>query len=207
MPMPIVGSWAQRLYDRLGSLQRNVDAANGWPLLTYLGAIGDNEMQLVEDLVVDRDSGINGWAILFDANTCPAYALPWLGQLVGVTVDTTLNETAQREQIVAVGGWRRGSPDSMLNAAKPYLSGLKFTQMVERYGGDAYQILYITHTAETPADPTAMQDAVIAQKPAGIILTFANFAGQSWGDLKTLHGPTWQDVKNNYALWNDVRNG
>lgn len=205
MPPPVVGSWAQKLYDRLGPITIP-DAANGWPLKTFIGAIGDNFMQDIEDLVTDQEDGTPGWAILLNPDTCPAYALPWLGQLVGVKVDTTLNVTFQRQQIEAVGGWYRGSPNSMINASKPYLTGTKFVQLVERYGGNAYEILYITHTAETPtgAQLAAMQAAVIAQKPAGINLTFANYLGATWGDIKSGYA-TWQAVKNNFAFWNDVK--
>lgn len=201
---PIVGDWAQRLYDRLAPVHQQ-DAALGYPFLIYLGAMGDKLMEDIDFLVSDSDIG-PGWSRLFDTGTCPSYALPWLGQIVGVRVNPLLSDLDQREQIREVGGWSRGTPGSMLAAAQPYLTGTKFTLMIERYGGDAYQILYITHTAETPADPTLMEAAVIAQKPAGIVLTFANYVGQTWGDVKSGNA-TWQDVKNNFALWNDVRNG
>lgn len=202
---PVVGDFAQRLYDRLGELTVQ-DANLGYPLLTYLGAIGDNLIEDLYQIIIDQPDGTPGWGILLDPLRCPVFALPWLGQLVGVTVDTTQTEANQRAQIQAVGGWYRGSVGSMLAASKPFLSGTKFSQLVERYGGDAYAILYITHSAETPADPTAMQNAVLAQKPAGINLTFANVVGQLWGDVKT-NWPTWTNVKSNYPLWNDVRNG
>lgn len=203
MPAPIVGTWAQNLYDRLGPI-KDQDAALNWPLLTYVGALGDKLMQDINDLVVDQPDGTPGWAILLSPATCPLYALPWLGQLVGVSVDTSLAEVFQRNQIANVGGWYRGSPNSMVNASKPFLSGTKFVQLVERYGGNAYELLYITHTSETPTDPTAMRAAVVAQKPAGINITFASYVGATWADIKAGYA-TWQAVKNNFAFWNDVK--
>lgn len=200
-----LGPWGARLYAKLGDLTAP-DQGLGYPLVTYIKALADQGYEDLYAIITDQDDGTPGWAILLDPLRCPAIALPWLGQFVGVAVDTTLSEANQRAQIQAVGGWYRGSVPSMLAAAKPFLSGSKFTQMVERYAGDAYQILYITHTAETPSDPTAMQAAVIAQKPAGIILTFSNVVGLLWGDVKT-EWPTWAAVKANYATWNDVRNG
>lgn len=208
MSAPVVGTWAQRLYDRLKPIH-DKDASRGYPFLLYIGAMGDNLMQQIEDLSVDQSDGTPGWSILLNPYTCPAYALVWLGQLVGVTVNPAYNEADQRSQIIAVGGWNRGSVASMLAAAKPFLTGTKFTAMVERYTGDPYQILYVTHTAETPtADPglTAYKNAVIAQKPAGIGLTFATHVGQSWADMQAAH-TTWTAVRSFYPTWNDVVNG
>lgn len=204
MPMPVLDTFAANWYTRLGDMT-TPDANNAYALANFLKSIGTSQ-QDIYDIVVDQPDGTPGWGILLDPVRCPAVALPWLGQLVGVSVDTTQNEAAQRAQIIAVGGWRRGQVASMLAASKPFLTGTKYSLLVEKYGGDAYAILYVTHTAETPADPTAMQAAVIAQKPAGLNITFNNVVGQLWGDVKNNHA-TWQAVKTAYATWNDVRNG
>lgn len=206
MTRPIVGSWTERYYRSIEQLTAK-DESLGWPLLTYLGAIGGVTHQDIDDLVKDQPDGTPGWGVILDPVRCPAYALPWLGQMVGVVVDPNLSVANQRLQVIAVGGWYRGSPNSLINAAKPYLSGTKYVALVERYTGDAYQVLFVTHSAETPVDPTAMRNAVIAQKPAGIVITFQDYLGQTYAQLKASTHTTYTLVKSFYANYDLVRRG
>lgn len=204
MARPVVGAWAERVYADLGPYTSQ-DEALGWPLLIYLGAIGDKFFQQIDDLARDQGSVV-GWGNMMNPNTCPAYALPWLGQLVGVVVDTTLSEANQRAQVIAAAGWQRGTPASIIAAAQLYLSGTKFVSLQERYGGNAYALNIITHTGETPADTSAMVAAVKAVMPAGMIVTFATYVGQTYAQLKAAYA-TYTAVKAAYATYDDVRHG
>lgn len=204
MSRPIVGSWAEQVYASLEPYTGQ-DEVLGWPLLIYLGAIGDSQFQVVDDLARDDGDRV-GWSKIMDVNLCPAFALPWLGQLVGVVVDTTLSEANQRLQIAATAGWFRGTVAAMTAAAQLYLTGTKYAIVQERLGGDAYSIGIQTHTSETPADTTAMLVAIKAVTPAGMLLTLNIFIGQTWGQLKT-HSPTWTAVHSDWGTWDGVRHG
>lgn len=201
---PVVGAWAERAYAGLGPYTEQ-DEALGWPLLIYLGAVGDQMFQEMDDLGRDQGS-IIGWGNVFNPSLCPAKALPWLGQFVGVEVDTTLSEANQRAQVAAAAGWQRGTPASIISAVQLYLTGTKYVSLQERFGGNAYALNIITHTAETPVDTTAMVNAVKAVIPAGFLLTFATYVGQTYAQLRTTYA-TYTAVKAAYATYDDVRHG
>lgn len=204
MARPVVGSFAEAVYAQLFPYTSQ-DEKLGWPLLIYLGAICDSAFQIVDDL--GRDSGgVVGWGKLLDPTTCPDYALPWLGQLVGVDVDQTLSVPNQRLQIQSVAGWSRGTPASIIAAAQAYLSGTKFVSLQERFSGNAYWLGINTHTAETPADTTAMIAAITAVKPAGIILFLNVTPGQTFGAMLA-HDLTFQGTKTNWPTFDDLRHG
>lgn len=204
MSRPVVGAWAERAYAALAPYT-GPDEAFGWPLLIYLGAIGDQFFQMMDDL--GRDQGdVVGWGNVMNPNTCPAYALPWLGQFVGVVVDTTLSEANQRAQVIAAAGWQRGTPASIIAAVQRYLTGAKYVALQERFGGNAYALNIITHTAETPVDTTEMMNAVKAVIPAGFLLTFATYIGQTYLQLRTNYA-TYLAVRTAYATYDDVRHG
>lgn len=201
MSRPVVGSWAERAYANLGPYTTQ-DAALGWPLLVFLGAIGDELFQEMDDL----GRTTNGWGDVMNPHTCPVYALPWLGQFVGVVVDTTLSEANQRAQVIAAAGWQRGTPASIIAAVQRYLTGSKYVLLQERFGGNAYALNIVTHTAETPADTTLMIAAAKAVIPAGMITTFTTYIGQTYADLKA-HYATYAAVTIAYATYDDVRHG
>lgn len=197
----MVGVWAERAYATLFPYTAP-DESLGWPLLIYLGAIGDVLFQEMDDL----GRTPNGWGDVMNVNTCPVQALPWLGQLVGVQVDTNLSEANQRAQVKAAAGWQRGTPASIIAAVQRYLTGAKYVLLQERFGGNAYALNIVTHTAETPADLTAMKNALLEVVPAGMIVTFANYLGQTYADLKA-HFATYAAVTAAYATYDDVRHG
>jgi hypothetical protein len=69
-------------------------------------------LQPMYDLVrprLDQD----GWAILLDPDECPAYALPWLAQVVGVRLTPGMSEEQQRNEIRQPTGWKRSWIESI----------------------------------------------------------------------------------------------
>lgn len=196
---PAVGSYAERLYTDLAPFAY-ADESLGWPLLSMLGAIGD-PFQLVSDLASDSDDG-PGWSALLDVDRAPAAALPWLAQFVGVRLRAGLTPEAQRDLVRRGAGHRRGSPAAMAAAAQEFLTGEKRVRIYER-DGSAYRLTVVTYTAETP-EPAAVEAALRAQKPAGLVLVYEVRPGQDWQSVKD-HNATWQTVKDNYATWEGVR--
>jgi hypothetical protein len=147
-------------------------------LATYAGAIGAM-FAPVDDLVRDTDAG-DGWTALLDVDRAPADALAFLAQFVGVD------------------GFKRGSAGAVRAAAQQYLTGARRVIFRERDGG-AYRLTVITYTADTP-DPAAVLRALLAQKPAGIILTHLVENGQDYQQVRTIHA-TYAAVKAAYPTY------
>jgi hypothetical protein len=183
---PVLDSFAQRLYDAMAPLA-DQDAALGYPLANYCKALGEM-FQIVDDYA--RDQLVNGdwtpgWSQLLDLGRAPTEALAWLAQFVGVVVTTGISDAAQRAQISAVGGWRRGTKDSMLAALQATLTGTKTVVFRER-DGDPYFLTITSKPAETP-NFSASLAALLAQKPAGIVMDYHTLAGQDYSHLNSTY--------------------
>lgn len=202
MSKPVVGSFGAELYEAVEPLAW-ADEENGWALLTLCGAIGEM-FQQVRDLGSPDPDGNPGWSQLLDVTRCPTAYLPWLGQFVGVQVDTSLTDTQQRSQITNEAGMARGSLAAIRGAAQKYLTGSRTVQILERVGGDAYAFTVVTYTSETP-DSAAVSAALAAAKPAGLVMTYEAVTGQIWAQLEANYA-TWADVIAAYTTWQDVIN-
>jgi len=179
-------TFAGRLYGMLAPVAQN-DPSAGWSLLILCNTIGV-PYQLVEDWVRDTAAG-PGWSLLLDVARCPSEALGWLGQFVGVRLRAGDNDDANRNRIQSTDGFRRGTLAAMQGAVYPTLTGQKRLFLKERDSTAAapdyaYHLTAITYSNETP-DPTATQNALLAQKPGGIVLTYIVQAGQSYDQLRT----------------------
>jgi hypothetical protein len=161
--------------------------------------------QEIDDLVADSDAG-PGWSPIMDVDRAPVKALPWLGQWVGVTVDTSRSEDAQRAQIRDEAGFRRGTPAAIVAATRstlvPVVSDPPTVLMTERDTG-AYRLKIRTYDVETP-DPAATLAAILTQKPAGIVLDYDTISTWTWEVLRDSFA-TWQDVNDYYADWQHVK--
>lgn len=159
MPAPAsTGSFADELYEQLGPLA-HADEEHGWALLHFLSAVG-HPFQLIEDLARDSDLG-PGWSALLDVDRCPAWALRWLGQFVGVTVppqggqDPAAWEADARQRIRNQEGQQRGTPAAIRAAAARYLTGTKTVILTER-AGSAYRLAVRTLKSEVPQTDLAL---------------------------------------------------
>lgn len=81
-------------------------------------------LQPVHDLVRERDDG-PAWAVLFDADLCPAESLPYLAQYVGVVITPEMSEEQIRNEIREPTGWARGRAPAIKIAAQRTLTGTK----------------------------------------------------------------------------------
>lgn len=203
---PSLASFAEALYESLLPMQF-AEPDNNYALANYLAGIGA-AFQVVED--AGRDQGdIPGWASFMDANLCPKYALGWLAQFIGVTLDVGLSEADQRAAIKAAGGWKRGTPAAIEGAVAGYLTGSKSMVFRERYDatgavtGDApYSFEVVTYTSETP-NPTLVQNALNAAKPAGLVVTYNVLAGTDYQTTYT-NNANYQAIDTKYATYQDM---
>lgn len=197
--IPEPGQVADELYAALAPIHMD-DAARGYPLRTFCEAL---TLGLEEVATLSRDSDEGpGWSGLLDVDRAPDVALGWLGQLVGVRVSRGAEPDVQRGQIRNAAGFRRGTLQAMADSARARLTGQKRVLIRERDGG-AYQLIVITYAPETP-NPAAVAAALLAQKPAGIVMTYLVQAGQDYDTLAQRFA-TFDDVEAAYASFDDVR--
>jgi hypothetical protein len=62
--------------------------------------------------------GAPGWSQVLDINRCPSYALPWLGQFIGVDLSKTPNLTYEQsvQKILSRPGFSRGTAPALQNS-------------------------------------------------------------------------------------------
>jgi hypothetical protein len=165
-PFPL-DSYATELYERLPGLSVE-DEQNGWAFLVLCGALGAMGQPL-RDLIVTDDPDEAPWSPAFDVDRTPAFALPWLAQVVGERVPPGEAEDAARDRIRAPQGKLRGSLVPMLAAARKRLTGEKTVHIFEQVSSQ-WTITIVTRPSETPDAAGTLADMLKA-KPAGLILT------------------------------------
>lgn len=204
MPRPVVSEAAEELYISLGPWSRSDEAAGedrGWPLLIYCEAIA-GRLQPLLDVISDTDDG-PGWSRVLDVDRAPAAWLPWLGQFVGVTVDTTQPEADQRTQVRSLPGMDRGTPGSIVAAAQRYLTGTMTVYLIERHGSP-WRLTVAMLNSEAPVPDRPLIDKAIRRlKPAGIVLSVQYILGGDYNTLRDTHSD-YNDVKSTYATYTEV---
>jgi hypothetical protein len=151
------------------------DVNQGHALQTYLGGLGLN-FEIVEEYARDTDDGKIGYSILVDATRVPDEAIPWLGQFVGITITQGLPPDQQKEQLIGLGNWKRGTVAALKAAPLPFLTGSQ-TVIVKERDTSPYHFEVITYADET-TDSAKVLEALMSQKPAGLIMTYIVFSGQ-----------------------------
>lgn len=184
-PSP-VGSAGQRLYESLAPIAHR-DEDTGWHLLIYCAALGAMRQEL-SDLVADTDDGPS-WSPLLDVERCPADLLPFLAKFVGVRLVEGEDEDSARDRVRTPAGFLRGTPAALVAAAQRTLTGTKTVVLLERDEGDAYALIVITRTGETP-DADATNRDLRAAKPVGLLLTHVVAPAQLWNEAEL----AWDDA-------------
>lgn len=168
MARPAVHATAELLYDSLGDGLIHDDDRFGWQMLYLTHELFAATLGYVDDLVRDSDAG-PGWSGSLDPDRAFAEHLPWLAQFVGVRLPPGLTVIEQRVYLRDKPRWRRGSRGAMIAEARATLTGTQSVYFIER-ASSAYTITVQTLTSETP-DPVATLEALLRQKPGGIVLT------------------------------------
>lgn len=142
-----VSAFAEAVYAMLAAIADQDEQLN-WPLLIFIAALGT----MFED-VDNLAHSDPPWSLLLDVDNIPIQGLPWLGQFVGVVVNTNLTEEQQRDQIRNHLGWGRGTLTALINSVKPYLTGTQTVDVIER-DTSPYHFAISTYADETPPDIT-----------------------------------------------------
>lgn len=202
MARPVTTPFAEAVYALMDPVTVQDEALN-WPLLRYV--LAHSAMFDAVDTIVRDAVGRVGWGLALDAVNAPAYALPWLGQFGGVTVDTSQVVATQRDQILTHSGFRRGTLAAMIAAGQATMTGGKTLSVVER-SGDAWTVAFTGTAAEIPSVPLTLA-AIKTQKPAGVIVTLNGAGGASpnttYNQVKA-HG-TYATVKAFYTNYLDMK--
>jgi len=197
-----------RLAERTSPLAPD-DAEHGWAHAHLSEALASKAIQLQE--AFDPEDAASFETIL-DPARCPSWALPWLAQLVGLALPATADDARRREIISALAPQARGTVAAMRAAASLYLTGSQTVFFRERdpTGSDPpYTLEVVTLENETP-DPAKVLAALMAAKPAGIVLYYRNVLGWDY-EAMTEQGaaegwtyaslgplfPTYRDLTNN----------
>lgn len=202
------------------------DTDGSW--LAWLAGPG-GILQVIDDLVRVDDDGNPPWSVLLDVDRCPTYALPWLGQLVGVRLAGSLKDAVMRQQIRAEQGWQRGTVAAIQAAVQPYLLAGHVATIIERstdpyhltisvfdswivrdtLGGIAanYATLNDVKTAfatlgDFPLGDVKVTNAALAAKPAGLILNVEVIAVARLRDL--IPFGTLDDLHTTFATLRDI---
>jgi len=164
----MVSDAAWRLYDRLRPWQDG-DEDGGWVLLRLCEARAQAAAKSTDALRHD-DNG-SGWRRFLDPLRTPAWALPWLAQWVGSPTLVGLNETDQRTVVVTAPNLRRGTRPAMELLIRLYLADPSAQFDIVERDGSAYRFAVHTYTSTT-LDPSALEQALRAVKPTGLVLSF-----------------------------------
>jgi hypothetical protein len=151
--------------------------------------------------VFDPEGDVPPVAPLLDPELCPDWALPWLGQLVGVRLPNGTPPDIARATISKASGFARGTPAAIEAAAGLYLTGNKTVYFRER-DGSPYRLEVVTLSGETP-DPAQVEAAIRSQKPGGIILTYRTFAAWDY-QLMTEQGGTYAEQSATFTTYQNL---
>jgi hypothetical protein len=98
----------------------DLDAGSGYPLRALNRAIGSMFAQ-PEEAIRALGDGKDSWERLWNPALAPLWLLPFIGQGVGVVVDTSLSKEEQVAQIEEEAPWKRGRPAAIIKAVQSTL--------------------------------------------------------------------------------------
>lgn len=152
-----------RIYRRLEPLADSDDTTAG-VLHAIAGALGTGATPVDE---VARDTDTHpAFGMLLDPDAAPSWALSWLAQFPGVTLQPSDTEQQQRDRISAAAGFYRGTVQAMIETVQATMTGAKSVTVLTRVSGNRWAMTVVCRAADTP-DPDAAERAALSQKPAG----------------------------------------
>lgn len=191
---PEVSALGWRVYRALGPGMTGLDADNGYAHLDVCAVISE---PLVEPDSLGRDFGQ-----VWDVDSRQGGQLDHAAQYVGVTRPPTYDDEQMRTLIRERPAYQRGSPEAIVSAVRARLAGSRRVELTERDGGDVNALRIRIYLSEI-VSLADVQQAVLEQKPAGIVATVEPFPGQDWQDVVNAHA-TWQDVIDAHPTWQDL---
>jgi hypothetical protein len=197
---PDMSPQGERLAERTGPMAVD-DEARDWAHAILCGALGEVLEQVGE--IADPEDPYPPMAPLLSAELCPAWALPWLAQFVGVSIPVGATEQQARDIVTDVAGFKRGTPAAMRAAAGLFLTGEKTVFFRER-DGSPYRIEVVTLTSETP-DPAKVLNALLLQKPGGLVLSFRQVEGWDYQELESGGPDPYSTLATTYLTYSKLR--
>jgi hypothetical protein len=182
MTRPAATRLADDLHEGVGAWNQ-LDEQNAWSALHVCVAVARGG-DLVDQIVTPSLEERGPWETVLDIDHVPAELLPWLAQWVGVDPASLvgLSEADQRQMIRDTSAQRRGTPDALVGAGRPSLTGTQLVTLRERDGG-AYRFTIITYEAQTP-NPSETGRRFVSQKAAGLLMTYRVDPGWSIGEFE-----------------------
>jgi hypothetical protein len=118
-----------------------------------------------------------GWSQVLDINRCPSYALPWLGQFVGVDLTKTPNLTYEQsvQKILSRPGFSRGTSPALQNSLAAFINNSLASSATPI---NSSQVLCLENTAPIGNGGTTTLFAAISG--TGAITMQLIGVGQAW---------------------------
>lgn len=153
------------------------------------------------DVIAREDDDYSAWGRVLDPDATPSVALGWLAQFAGVRLLPSDTEADQRARIKAAAGFKRGTPQAMINEVTPTLTGTQYVNLIQQAGGARWAMTLVTRPAETPSAALTYA-AALRQKPAGINLTHVQTNDVLWVEATK----TWAGVAGGIT-WANLASG
>ena len=206
MSAPEASPAALAIYEGLEPAFSQADPDNDYVVLKMCMALVAGKLDLLWSYLIDDVTNLPAWSMIFDPETAPESALPYLAQFSGAVLTPEMDEEARRKAIQVPEAFSRGRLASLEAVAKRRLTGTKAVVVTERYTLNAWRLRVETIEAETPEPEQTEADIIRYQKPVGIVLFMNTRVVWDWGEAKeSLEFPTWGDVKEGFADWFSYR--
>jgi len=199
-PVVLGTTYADELYPELDPLT-SAEADYDYPLMKFINTIS-LPYEEIEDLARDTSGTEPGWSVLLDIDRVPANAFGYLGQFIGVQLSPGLTNDQQRNRIRNTAGWTRGTVSAIVGAAQQRLTGSKTVILRERTQSSAYKLEVYTYSNETPNAEITEAD-IMAQKPAGLLLTYTAISPNSYDALDTSYA-SYNELNAAFPTYNDI---
>jgi hypothetical protein len=179
-------------------------------LARYIDAVGKPYQAVLELAREEGEQGKAGWepswGKLLNPATCPAKYLPYLGQFVGVTAQTTATEASLREEIKTDPGFNRGTLAAVEYAVRSNLTGSKGFTIRERTAvngtEDAYRFQILIYNAGDMPSQAAVEQAVMEAKPGGVFFNIV-VGGLTYAVLEAAH-PKYSESEAAHKKYSDM---
>ncbi|MSZ75533.1 MAG: hypothetical protein F2667_00330 [Actinobacteria bacterium] len=194
-------SFADRV---LAGLGRGIASRAGPLLPAFVRGLTDQTVATDELVTVTDPTEAIGHAGVFDLDASPFAT--YLGQLSGTEVPGGLTLAQQRDYVRDAPGRRRGTPAAMVAALRPFLTGYKRVDIIER-DGSPWRLRVLVYTAQiAPGVTQAQLEAAAAlQKPVGNVMVVEQRAGASFDHNRT-HTTTFDSRLAYFPTFNDATN-
>jgi hypothetical protein len=133
--------------------------------------------------------GAPGWSQIMDIDRCPDEGLSWLGQFVGVRLNSQLTKQEKKDKITSWQSFQRGNPDSMKTVLRDVVNSVTSGSVAPLTVEEIVLIENVAPSFST-STPTTRADWTLVpnQYSMVILLPAAYFSSISYNKLNELAG-------------------